>query len=115
MEAAAAYSHRADKVSDIVPFVPTIAYALHMDALSHAAVFLFFAVWVRVGVHVDGSILAVSAVLSTPRSRETDITFATDAIVSDATLSLLLQQPLRLLLPLRPYPCSAVQQAASTS
>jgi len=38
MEAAGAYSHRADKVSGIVPLAPTSADALLLDPLSRAAV-----------------------------------------------------------------------------
>ncbi len=37
MQAAAAYSHRSDKVSDCVPLAPTTANAVRRDTLSHAA------------------------------------------------------------------------------
>jgi len=43
MQAAAAYSHRADKVSDCVPLAPTSADASLMDPLSLAAVLVYCA------------------------------------------------------------------------
>src|SRR5690606_32612826 len=43
--AAAAYSHRADKVSECVPLVPTTANAVHRDVLSHAVVLVLSWPW----------------------------------------------------------------------
>lgn len=115
MQAAAAYSHRADKVSDCVPLAPTTAYASLMAPLSLAAVFALATVHARTCHRLNALTATRQSVSITACTNAASVTSAVASMHETGTLPLVQRQPPLLPPLLRLRRCLAVRVVASTS